>query len=199
MPDAPLDPETFLREQVAPRVARRVEELRQQVVRLEAEIADRLAAEAVVELVLDGDGGGRWFLRLAGGQMEVATETGSPPLVRVFQSRGDWEALARAQAAGGGTGAPVGADLTRTRIDRLRGLQGGLEFRLLEDDGERAVHVHFGAGERAAPRCTLRMRAEDARRLQAGDLPPQVAFLSGLVKIEGDVAFAMQVGAALVL
>jgi putative sterol carrier protein len=190
--DAPIDPATFLREQVAPRVRRRLDDLRAQTQRLEAEIADRLAAEATMELVLDGE---RWFLNLRGGEMQVADAPAAPPLVRVVQSRADWEHLARERTPG----SSFGVDLTATRIARLRGLQGGLEFRLLTDDGERAVQVHFGPAEPAPPRCTLRMKADDARRLQAGELAPQAAFLQGLVKLEGDVAFAMQVGAALLL
>jgi putative sterol carrier protein len=199
MTDTPLDPTTFLREHVLPRARRRLDDLRAQVQRLEADIQDRLAAEAIVELVLEGDGGGRWFLHLAGGEMQLAERAPSPPLLRVYQSRPDWEALARAQVAGGPRGTSMGADLTRTRVERLRGLQGVLEFRLTTDEGERTVQVQFGPGERTAPRCALRMHADDARRLQAGELAPQAAFLQGLVKLEGDVAFAMQVGAALLL
>lgn len=197
--DTPLDPTTFLREHVLPRASRRVDELRAQVQRLQAELQDRLAAEATLELVLEGDGGGRWLMHLHDGGLQLVDTAPSPPLVRVFQSRADWEALAQAQLAGGAGGTPVGADLTRTRVDRLRGIQGALEFRLATDAGEHSVHVQFGSGERTPPRCTLRMRADDARRLQAGEVPPQVAFLQGLVKLEGDVAFAMQVAAALLM
>ena len=61
------------------------------------------------------------------------------------------------------------------------------------------ILVQFGAGDRAQPRCTVSLRAEDALRLQAGELTPQAAFMQGLVKLEGDLAFAMQVGTALFL
>ena len=43
----------------------------------------------------------------------------------------------------------------------------------------------------------MALRAEDARRLQSGQLTPQAAFMQGLARLEGDVALAMQVGAAL--
>jgi hypothetical protein len=201
MPDdtAPLDPATFLREHVAPRARRRVEELRDHIGRLERELHERLAAEATIQLELEGSGGGIWYLTLRDGDMQVADSPAGIPLMRVCQTREDWEALARAQLATSGGGAPAGGDLTRARVERLRTLDGSLQFRLATDEGERVVTVRFGAGEPAGPRCTLRLRADDARRLQAGELPPQAAFLQGLVKIEGDVAFAMQVGAALFL
>lgn len=196
----PLEPATFLREQVAPRPGRRIETLRTEIARLERELADRLGAQATVQLVLEGDGGGEWYLNLREGEMRVGDRPDSPPLVRVYQSREDWEALTRAELAAGG-GAPPAADLTRSRLERLRGLEGTMEFRLGTGDGEaaaeRRIVVQFGQGERAAPRCTISMRADHARRLQSGELAPQAAFMQGLVKLQGDVAFAMQVGAAL--
>ena len=195
MADLPLDPTTFLREQVLPHVRRRIADLRTQVQRLEAEIQNRLTAEATLELVLEGDGGGTWLLHLQAGDMQLVDRAPSPPLVRIYQSRADWQALVHAQRASGSAGTPIGGDLTHDRIERLRGLQGVVEFRLTTDDGEHSVQVQFGTGDRTPPRCTLRMRAEDARRLQAGELAPQAAFLQGLVKLEGDVALAMQVGA----
>jgi putative sterol carrier protein len=189
------DPGTFLREQVAQRAARRIEMLRSQIAKLEAELDDRLAAEATVELRLEGEDGGVWYLNLRGGEMSVADRPEFPPLVRLHQRRADWEAL-----AGGAPGLPSGGgDLTRSRIERLRGLEGAIEFRLEVDEGERRVVVQFGQGEPPPPRCTVRLKAETARTLRAGELTPQAAFMQGLVRLEGDVAFAMQVGAALLL
>jgi hypothetical protein len=154
----------------------------------------RLAAEGTVQLVLEGDGGGVWYLNLRHGETQVGDLPEFPPLVRVYQSREDWEALAGLQVAGGSlTG---GTDLTRTRIERLRTLEGALEFRLMGDEGERRMLVQFGVAERAEPRCTVTLRAEDARRLQSGELSPQAAFMQGIVKLQGDIAFAMQVGVA---
>jgi len=196
---SPLDPSTFLLEHVVPRPAARIADLRSQIARLERELADRLAAAGSVELRLDGENGGTWYLNLSDGEARLAERPDSPPVVRVRQSREDWEALAREQLAGR-SGPTPGGDLTRSRIERLRGLDGTLEFRLVIDDERTArVTVQFGQSPPAAARCVLTMRAADARRMQAGELPPQAAFLQGLVRLEGDVAFAMQVGAALFL
>jgi putative sterol carrier protein len=166
------------------------------VARLQREIEDRMAAVATMELVLEGEGGGRWYLNLRDGETRVAETPDSPPLVRVSQRRDDWEALARAQL-GAERGALPGGDLSRSRVEKLRGLRGTLEFRLATDEGERSLVVRFGEAEEPTPRCTLRLRADDARRLQSAELTPQAAFLQGLVKLEGDIAFAMQVGAVL--
>jgi len=187
-----LDPGAFLREQVAPRVARRIEDLRADIERLHRELADRLTAEATVALVLEGPDGGAWYMNLREGQMVVESRPAQPPLVSVHQTRADWEALAR--AAGDAT--PMGADLTASRIERLREIRGTLEFRLATGDTERRVEVRLGP-EGAGPRCTISVRAEDALRLQSGDLRPEAAFIQGLVKLQGDVTLAMQLGGVL--
>src|SRR5206468_581288 len=136
--------------------------------RRERELEDRLAAEATLEFVLEGDGGGAWFVNVHGEDVRVERAPARPPLIRLSQSRADWEALAR---SGLGMGAPPGAgDLTRARITRLATLKGTLEFRLITDDGERRVLVQFGPADAAGPRCAVTLRADDARRLQGGQL-----------------------------
>ena len=193
----PPDPPTFLREHVAPRSARRVAQLKAEISRLQRELDDRLAAAATVQLVLEGDG--TWYLNLRDGETRVADVPDSPPIIRVYQERKDWESLVRAQLADRAGLPALAPELTRSRIERLRALEGAIAFRLGSTDGERMILVQFGAGDRAQPRCTVSLRAEDALRLQAGELTPQAAFMQGLVKLEGDLAFAMQVGTALFL
>lgn len=192
--NSPLDPGAFLREHVAARVDRRIAQLRADLAKLQRELDDRVAATATVQLILEGDGGGTWSMNLRDGQMHVAETPDAPPLVRVYQRREDWEALARLSA-----GAPVGGggfDLTRNRIDRLRSVVGTIEFRLTGET-ERSVRVQFGPGEPAPPRCIVMVGASDFAKLQSGELAPQSAFLQGLVKVQGDMGFAMLLGTAL--
>ena len=186
------DPEAFLREQVAPRMAQRIEDLRAEIDRLHRELADRMTAEATVALVLEGADGGTWYMNIHDGHMTVSKQAAQPPLVSVYQTRADWEALAR--AAGGS--APMGTDLTASRIERLREIKGTLEFRLATGDTERRVEVRLGP-DGAGSKVTLALRAEDAIRLQSGELRPEAAFIQGLVKLQGDITLAMQLGAVL--
>ncbi len=195
-----LDPAAFIRDEVAPRHRRRIADLRTQIARLDRELEDRLAADATVELVLEGDGGGTWYVTIRGEDVALADRPPAPPVMRVRQTRGDWEALARLGLGGVG-GNPAGGELTRSRVDRLRTVRGTLELRLAGDDAERRVTVQFGepGGDPPPPRCTVAMRQADALRMQKGELTPQGAFMQGIVRLEGDVGFAMQLGAVLFL
>jgi len=192
------DPATFLREHVAPRSRRRIDELRGEIARLERRLADVLAAEATVEVVVEGEGGGSWYLNLREGETRVEERPAAPPVVRLHQTRADWDAFTATGGLGGG-GAAVGAELTRTRVERLRTLDGAIEFRLTTDAGAHRTVLQLGTGAGGEPKCTVSMSAADALRLGSGDVSPQAAFLQGLVKVQGDIAFAMQVGAALLL
>lgn len=192
----PLNPAAFLREHVAPRVERRVGQLRGEVARLQRELDERIGATATVGLILEGDGGGTWYMNLRDGRMQVADAPAEPPLVRVYQRRDDWEALARTHLESGATSGGPGADLTRSRIERLCGVTGTIEFRLT-GAVERSIRIQFGAGEPVPARCTVTLGAAEFAKLQTGELAPQVAFLQGLVNVQGDMGFAMQLATAL--
>jgi hypothetical protein len=191
------DPATFLREHVAPRSAHRIAQLKADIARLQRELDDRLAVKATVQLVLEG--GGTWYLNLRDGETRVEDLPDSPPVIRLYQERTEWEALVRAQLAGRAGLPALAPELTKSRIERLRALEGAIAFRLGSAEGERTIRVQFGEADPMKPRTTVSLRAEDALRLQAGELTPQAAFMQGLVKLEGDLAFAMQVGTALFL
>ena len=204
----PLPPDTFLRTVVAPSFARQIDALRAQIAGLENEVQERAEAVGSVRIDIEGDGGGTWYLNVGGGHMEVAEAPVDTVLFSVSQTVTDWHALA---SRGTLLGVPQGdartapavgrGAITRTRISRLRAVRGTVRLVLREEEGaERAVTLHFGDGSPApTPQTIVTMREGDARRLRDGSLDPQAAFLQGLVGIAGDMALAMQLGAALFL
>jgi putative sterol carrier protein len=205
--DAAVEPGEFLRTVVAPDYAGRIENLRFRIRQLERELADREAATTSIGLVITGDQGGRWFLNVSGGKMDVGDEPACPVLFSCHQNYDDWCALTRAGSMFGGVGSDTrgrgsATAFSGSRISRLRALRGTVQLALSSDAGrdERRVVLHFGDGEPAfPPQVTVSMREDDAAALRAGSLDPQAAFLQGRVKITGDVALAVQLGSALFL
>ena len=53
------------------------------------------------------------------------------------------------------------------------------------------------ANVQTTPQTTLSMKAEDAQKMARGDINPQLAFMNGTIKVTGDMALAMQFGAAM--
>lgn len=199
----PLTPDTFLKEKVAPQFRRRIDNLRRQIAALEQQIQERTAAQGTVRIVVEGEGGGTWYLNVKGGEMTVAAEAAFPPLLTIYQPRSyfDWAVTMAGDSGLFGPGGRAGqSDLTKSRIDRLKMLKGTIQFNFthLPDGSEQGFAIQFGEGERpATPQLTLSMKAEDAQKMARGEINPQMAFMSGVIKVTGDMALAMQFGAAL--
>jgi len=91
-------------------------------------------------------------------------------------------------------------ELTKSRIERLKLLKGLIQFTFtdLPDGSEQSFCLQLGEGERpAAPQTVLSMKAEDAQKMARGEINPQMAFMGGIIKVNGDMALAMQFGAAM--
>ncbi len=202
-PAKPIAPEVFFKEKVAPQFSRRIDDLRRQIVALEQQIQDRLNAQGSVRIVVEGDNGGVWHLNVNRGEMTVTAEAAFPPVMTVYQSRAyfDWAVSLTADTGLFGPSARgAQGELTKSRLDRLKLLKGLLQFTFthVPEGGEQSFCIHFGDGERpATPQTVLTMKAEDAQKLARGELNPQAAFMSGVIKITGDMTLALQFGAAM--
>ena len=203
-PTQPLiTPDAFFKEKVAPQFSRRIDELRRQILSLEQQVQERTTAQGSVRVVIEGEGGGTWYLNVQRGEMTVTPEPAFPPFMAVYQPRSyfDWAASMAADAGLFGPGARNNqGELTKSRIERLKLLKGLLQFTFthLPDGGEQSFCLQLGDGERpAAPQTVLSMKAEDAQKMARGEINPQMAFMGGIIKVTGDMALAMQFGAAM--
>lgn len=186
-------PEQGLQQQGPERFKKSIERLRSQIANLEKDLGERMQAEATVRFLVEGEGGGEWFMNVRDGDARLSREPAAEPLITIQQTA---EAL-RLGAESGGFGGQQ--DLTRGRIARMRGLRGTMQFRVtgLAGGQDLAVKIHFGPGDPTPePRATISVTAEDAKKMQTGALNAQAAFMQGKLRITGDAGFAMQVGLA---
>src|SRR5262249_11416322 len=199
----PITPEAFFKEKVAPQFSQRINDLRRQIANLEQQVQERTAAQATVRVVIEGADGGTWYLNVNRGEMTMTAEPAFPPLMTVYQPRPyfDWAASMATEAGLFGPGARSNqGELTKSRIERLKLLKGLIQFTFTHfpDGGEQRFCIQLGDGERpAAAQTVLSMKAEDAQKMARGELNPQMAFMGGVIKVIGDMALAMQFGAAM--
>jgi putative sterol carrier protein len=82
---------------------------------------------------------------------------------------------------------------SRKRYDALNSTSGTMKVELTMADGSTAVlKIVFNAA--ASPEVTFKVGLEDWALMQKGELPGPTAFMSGKLKIEGDMPFAMSLG-----
>ncbi|MGH7289029.1 MAG: SCP2 sterol-binding domain-containing protein, partial [Myxococcota bacterium] len=161
---------------------------------------------------LEGEGGGEWIFHLERGRVRVAAGPRDEAAFSYVQSVDDWRAAlweggggaigegakrffqpgAPAPAAGQLGGAPSPAALVE--LAKLSGL-----IRMVvaaKDGGHWSVGFKIGPGEiPAQPTTTITLSDEDAAVLGRGELDPMTAFMSGRMKVEGDMTLMLQVQA----
>lgn len=192
--------EEFLGIRVAPRFQEQVTQLERRLAELQRQIEDIRAAQGTIVWEVEGSPPQICYANIARGQMSIASEPAYEPVMRIVQSAEDWSKFT------GGLPALFTADprrpLGKSRLDRIRNLQGAIRFVVSGVPGgdDWSCWVVFGGGEKPAePRVTIQLPSDALAQIQNGQLDPQAAFMQGQVRLAGDMGFAMQVGMALFL
>jgi putative sterol carrier protein len=140
---------------------------------------------------LTGSGGGDWLVTIAGGQMTAKKGSGEANLAFTL-SADDWR-----DAVLGRNGATIALILPQNRPGRpdnsarARALKGTMALELSRDGAEPyRQEMCFNGG--TTPRSLMKMKLADYLAMQEGRLNGQEAFMTGKLKIEGDLGFLMQ-------
>lgn len=162
---------------------------------------------------LAGEGGGEWVLHLVQGRVRVERAPRDEAAFTYVQSVEDWRAAlwgGRGGAIGEGAArffrpgalagvqpGQLGAAPTPAALVELAKLSGLLRIVVTADEGP-PWSVGFKIGPGAVPEqatTTLSLTEADAAALGRGELDPMTAFLSGKMRVEGDMTLMLQVQA----
>ena len=149
--------------------------------------------EATMQYHVTGPGGGDWTLVISGGAMK-STKGTADAHVTFTVSVDDWR-----DAVLGRDGASLGLILPQPRPGRpdnsaralaLKGTM-GLE---LSREGKDPFKVEMCFNNSATPKTVIKMKLAEYADMQTGKLNGQEAFMTGKLKVEGDLGFLMQIG-----
>jgi hypothetical protein len=165
---------------------------------------------------LTGPGGGEWVFELEDGRLRAREAPRDATAFTVRQSVADWRGalwegrggvLARqamsifrpgASGAAPAGMAALGGPPSPAALAHLAGANGVI--RLIVSGGPGGDwQVDFKLGPGAIPEAattTIRVQAEDADRMERGELNPMEAFMAGRIQVAGDMALLMQLQAA---
>ena len=160
------------------------------------------AVDATIRIEVRGAGGGSFLLNIREGRMSAGDTASFTPFLTVVQDRPAFEKLARESGdsalalLGGLSGLTGEMRLTRKRVESLGQLQGAVHFSVSGEAGF-ALITHFGAGPLPdVPNASIAVDDDAYRELRSGKLDPGAAFMSGKIKVAGDMQLAMQLALA---
>jgi len=161
------------------------------------------AANAVVGIKLEGDGGGEWTLDVRGADMEAKQGKPSDPDIWMRQPISDWRDF-MSDVSGSGEMVPAKAGagplvLTDSAVRmRLMSIRGSVKFELTGFRGRdwwMVLGVRGGSPDDAD--ATISMTTEDYKALVARQIDPMSCYMQGKVRLGGNTNVAMQFGMAL--
>lgn len=158
----------------------------------QAQAGGNTPPDATMAYKLSGDGGGNWLLTIKDGSMSVAQGEGDAN-VTFSVSVDDWR-----DAVLGRNGAALGLIVPQPRPGRpdnsarMLQVKGTMALELARE-GMEPYRVEMCFNSAAAPRTVMKIKLDDYLGIQEGRVNGQEAFMSGKLRVEGDIAFLMQI------
>lgn len=127
-------------------------------------------------------------------EISVAEGAMENPMLKVVLSEDIWRKAVTGKMEGAmDMFTDLGQSANRKRYDALMSTKGTMNLEITLDDGSVAeITVVFNGAE--SPQVTFKAALEDWAKIQSGELAGPTAFMTGKMKIDGDMPFAMALG-----
>lgn len=126
-------------------------------------------------------------------EVEAVAGPADGPLVTIELSEDVWRQAVTGKLEGATDMFTDVSRMSRARFDLIKDTKGTLVMDLSRPDGPNAnINVTFNGAE--SPRAVFHCSLETWVKLNKGEIAGPTAFMSGQLKIEGDMGFAMMLG-----
>lgn len=143
-----------------------------------------------VGVQFDIDGSSFSIVVKDGKELDVKDGSIDGPLVRLEMSEDVFRSAVTGKMEGATDMFTDMSQMNKARLDQLKGVAGVLILDLTTPDGGNAViKVSFNGAD--SPESTFKCKVEDWVAISTGEIAGPTAFMSGKLKIEGDMPFAM--------
>jgi putative sterol carrier protein len=143
-----------------------------------------------VGVLFDIDGTTYSLVVKDGKELEVKEGPVDNPLVKLTMNEDVFRAAVTGKMEGATDMFTDMSQMNKARLDQIKGVSGALVLDLTTPEGGNAViRVSFNGAE--SPESTFKCTVEDWVAISKGEIAGPTAFMSGKLKIEGDMPFAM--------
>ncbi len=150
--------------------------------------AEKELEGTVFSLVVEVSGEKYSYLVKDGRDFDVKQGDIDSPLVRVKIDKSSLEKMIATKSLDMLLG--IQSDLNKQKYNALKGLKGSFTAELTNDDGS-VTTIETILNNTLEPKATFKMKTADSISLVRKETNPVNLFMSGAMKIEGDMAFAM--------
>lgn len=150
--------------------------------------AEKELKGTVFTLVVEVSGQKYSYLVKDGVDFDIKEGDIDAPLVRVKISKENIEKMIATNSLDMLLG--IQNDLNKQKYNVLKSLKGSFTAELLNDDGSTTI-IETTFNNATEPKATFKMKTSDSIALIKKETNPVNLFMSGQMKIEGDMAFAM--------
>jgi hypothetical protein len=152
--------------------------------------------DASLAYVLTGDGGGEWTLKITGGKMTVERAKGDALVTYTLSAKDAGDAINGRNGAAPALLLPPRPKNPRPGANAaVKALRGTMALNLTRPAGD-PFKMEMSFNGAATPRTTMTIAMADYVAMGEGKLNGQEAFMTGKLRVEGDMGFMMQVGMA---
>lgn len=155
---------------------------------------------AAMSVRIKGEGGGDWTALLQGGEVKISEGISDDALVTIIMEAGNFVEAVTGQMEdfmqpppGAGDMSPEqAAAKAKENLETLKGIHGTIKMALEDAEKPFWAMIKFQGEIKDEADVTVSMERATSLAIASGETNPQAAFMSGQVRIEGDMSILMQ-------